>query len=44
LLLFGAAQFVIGDYNRCANQEFWSPLAALDPISPFRRRILNGSS
>src|SRR5215472_6943747 len=34
-LLCGAAQYVIGDYNRCANQGFWSRPAALDPSSPF---------
>jgi hypothetical protein len=44
LLLSGAAQYVMGDYNRCANQEFWSRLAALDPSSAFRLRVLNGSS
>src|ERR1700752_4537322 len=42
MLTFAAlwcAQYVIGDYKRCANQEFWSQPAALDPSSPFRLRI-----
>jgi hypothetical protein len=47
MLTFAAlwcAQYIIGDYKRCANQEFWSRPAALDLSSPFRLRILNGSS
>jgi hypothetical protein len=47
MLTFAAlwyAQYVIGDYTGYANQEFWSWLAALDPSSPFRLRVLNGSS
>jgi len=47
MLTFAAlwyTQYVIGDYTGYANQEFWSWLAALDPSSPFRLRVLNGSS
>src|SRR5215471_14213671 len=29
-------KYVIGDYNRCANQEFWSRSAAFDPSTSGR--------